>query len=936
MHPRAAALRLSVAVLAGVATASAETSADWNSKLPGVNPSMLSGGLYSSLEEAMGGTPRSQAVTEYPGAAAQPVTLDARVGANVPVGSDPPQLPAGALNQAEPQIVRSAIDPDFLVATFQEGRFSDGGGARSVGYGVTRDGGLTWTRALIPGLTMVSGGPYFRATDPVAGIDRNGNIYLNTLVANTDAFGLASVLVCKSTDGGVTFPQKSIVYQQSSSLAFPDKNWMAVNDYPGTFSTGRIVATWTNFTSNSSGQATGNNIVARSSDDGGSTWSTLQNVTAVGTSKQGSQPMFFPDGTAGMAYITFLPPNPTYSFRIQYQQSLDGGRTWPGPEITVASFAGWDDPVMRDGNFLISAANARTSGRIAIAATASIAGAAVVECFTSTDRGLTWSGPYAASDNPDVFSVFNPAIAISDDGQTVSVIYYQRRLSGTASNFVDVRAAHSFDGGVTWQPSVLVTSVSTNVTLAQSTSQGYMLGDYQGLAAPAGPDAPPVALWIDTRNGNSDPFTARVVPSMTADYASWRRANMSTSDNLDPSKSAADADPDNDGIPNGLEYPLATDPIVADYATPFGYSRATGPEGPELVLSHPMRNLAPDVTLAWDSSADGLTWTQTAPRTETTEFIQNNSAMLLTSTHPLAGDPGARFRLRATVGGVQAPATRTFAYSSGSRLVNLSTRGLAGSGEQILIGGFVAVGPDPKEYLIRGAGPALEGFVNNPLANPELDLFAAGAMNPLTSNDDWETPDGTAIAAAAMKTGAFAFAPGSKDSALLLNSGQAGYTAQVKGVGGATGLALVEIYDASAEIPGGRLVNISTRGQVGTGENILIAGFYIAGNEPKLVLVRAVGQTLINYGVNAPLADPRLAIFQAGGNTPIASIDDWGQAVNPRIASDAALLSGAFPLPDGSTDAALMLQLPPGGYTAQVTGANGLTGVALVEVYEVN
>jgi hypothetical protein len=173
-------------------------------------------------------------------------------------------------------------------------------------------------------------------------------------------------------------------------------------------------------------------------------------------------------------------------------------------------------------------------------------------------------------------------------------------------------------------------------------------------------------------------------------------------------------------------------------------------------------------------------------------------------------------------------------------------------------------------------------------------------------------------------------------SAVLVTPGSGGFTAQVKDATGATGIALVEVYDSSQMVTEGRLINLSTRGQVGIGEGILIAGFVIEGTEPKLVLVRAVGPTLADYDVSGALPDPRLLIFRVNEGAPIAAIDDWGHSPNPRIASEAALLAGAFALPPGSADASSLLHLPPGGYTAQVIGVDGATGVALVEVYEVN
>jgi len=934
MSGRTAAACTLFASVAIAAAGSVDPRPDWKSALPGINPDMLSGGVYASIAAAIAPAPRVERAPLVLAASSNPIFLDPRVGANVPVGSDPIELPAGARQQAEPHVVRSATDPDFLVATFQEGRFASDGGARNCGYGVTRDGGLTWRRALIPGLTTVSGGPYFRATDPVAGIDRSGNIFLNTLVSLDNAFGLGAVVINKSTDGGTTFGAPVTVFQPPNTLTFPDKNWMAVNDYPGTFSTGRVLVSWTNFARNSQGQSTSNNIVSRTSDDSGATWDAIANVTPLGGSKQGSQPMFFADGTAGMAYITFLDSNNVLNFRIQYQHSQDGGRTWPGPERTVAPVSGWDDPVLRDGAFLISATSARTSGRIVIAATATIVGQPRIVFFGSTDRGVTWTGPIIASDNSDAISVVNPAVAVSADGLEVSIIYYEKAEAIDPLNFVNIKAVHSFDGGTTWSPSVLVTDVATDVRLGQSTDRGYMLGDYQGLSMPAGSDAPPVALWIDTRTGNADPFSARVTPSQTANFAAWRRSHFPSASLANPATVAVDADPDADGLPNGIEYAFATDPVRADFATPFGYKRAAGPEGPELILSHPRHTLLPDAQLEWDRSTDGVTWTPVASRTEAREWIRGGSAALFTTTHPLAGDPAARFRLRATVGGTPAPAARSFASSSDARLVNVSTRGNAGVGNNILIGGFYLAGSPLKEVLVRGAGPSLAPLgVAGPLGDPRLDLFRAGAVTPFTSNDDWDSASLTATAA---KVGAFAWTAGSKDSALLISPGSGGVTAQVKGAAGGTGVALVEIYDANPEITTGHLTNLSTRGHVGTGEQILIAGFYVAGTEPKLVLVRAVGPTLADYGVPSPLSDPRLEIFRAGEQVPIAQIDDWGHAVNPRAANDAALLSGAFALPAESLDASILLQLPSGGYTAHVIGVNGSTGIALVEVYEVN
>ncbi|MGI8432181.1 MAG: sialidase family protein [Chthoniobacterales bacterium] len=228
------------------------------------------------------------------------VALDLRVGPDLRLGDDPAPLPPTMRAQAEPHMARSPVDPDFVVATFQEGRFTDGG-AVDCGYSVTHDGGLTWTRALIPNLTTASGGPYPRATDPVAAIDLGGRIFLNTEAATDPAFSEGVILVSRSTDGGASFAAPAIVFMPNDGVSFPDKPWMAVNTFAGTTQAGRILVTWTLF------GASGASPIYRSfSDDHGVTWSAAAPIHGTGTSAQGSQPVFLPDGKVA-TFIGILP-----------------------------------------------------------------------------------------------------------------------------------------------------------------------------------------------------------------------------------------------------------------------------------------------------------------------------------------------------------------------------------------------------------------------------------------------------------------------------------------------------------------------------------------------------------------------------------------------------------------------------------------------------
>ncbi len=272
-----------------------------------------------------------------------------------------------------------------------------------------------------------------------------------------------------------------------------------------------------------------------------------------------------------------------------------------------------------------------------------------------------------------------------------------------------------------------------------------------------------------------------------------------------------------------------------------------------------------------------------------------------------------------------------------NRLANLSSRAIAGLADRLLIPGFVISGTEPKTILIRAAGPALAGFgVAGTVVDPSLTVFN-GNGNSVATNDNWSSAtNASAIGAVAARVGAFDFAAGSRDAAALLTLNPGPYTVQVRGGAGETsGVALVEVYDAQDNLGSGRLLNIATRAFVGTGGDLLITGIVVQGDAPKTVLVRAVGPGLTPFGVGGVLANPRLRIFR--GNDPIGENNGWdegGTAAAGRI-SAAATKAGAFALAPGSRDSAVLLTLTAGAYSAQVSGADGGTGVALVEVYEI-
>jgi len=274
------------------------------------------------------------------------------------------------------------------------------------------------------------------------------------------------------------------------------------------------------------------------------------------------------------------------------------------------------------------------------------------------------------------------------------------------------------------------------------------------------------------------------------------------------------------------------------------------------------------------------------------------------------------------------------AITAATRLINISTRAQVGTGGNILIAGFVVSGPpgSTEPVLVRGVGPGLTQFgVTGILNQPVLSLYnSSGQM--LATNTGWNTnANASQIAAAATTTGAFQLALGSADCALLTNLAPGAYTAEISGAGNTTGTALAEVYEVSSGNP--ELINISTRAYVPATTGVEIAGLVISGSQPAKVLIRAVGPTLTQFGVSGVLAQPTLSVVNSIGQT-IATNSGWSTNANAAtIASETAAV-GAFALPSGSADCAVLVTLAPGSYTALVQGLNGTSGVALIEAYQ--
>ena len=256
----------------------------------------------------------------------------------------------------------------------------------------------------------------------------------------------------------------------------------------------------------------------------------------------------------------------------------------------------------------------------------------------------------------------------------------------------------------------------------------------------------------------------------------------------------------------------------------------------------------------------------------------------------------------------------------GPQALNLSTRGLVSVGDNVLIGGFIVSGTDPKNMVLRALGPSLSGFgLSDVLANPVLSVYDhSGTL--VAINDDWQSdPQHFVVEANGL-------APANPlESAVARSLAPGAYTVIVRGKDPTPGIGLVELYDTQ-QLAKPKFVNMSARGSVGTGDNILISGFIVGDVGSSTVVVRALGPTLASYGVSGVLSDPTLTIYDSSGSA-IASNDNWQDNINAIDIQKNGLA------PPNPSESALVLHLPAGAYTAIVRGANDSTGVALAEVY---
>src|SRR5262245_9380473 len=275
-----------------------------------------------------------------------------------------------------------------------------------------------------------------------------------------------------------------------------------------------------------------------------------------------------------------------------------------------------------------------------------------------------------------------------------------------------------------------------------------------------------------------------------------------------------------------------------------------------------------------------------------------------------------------------------------STLRNISTRAFVQTGDNVVIGGFIVERAQPrfspappKRVIIRALGPELTQYgIPNVLANPTLELYdGTGAL--IASNNNWATTiiGGIITSNQVREIQASGYAPGDPyESAIIAELPAGSYTAIVRGVNNMTGVGLVEVYDLSPETSL-ILGDLSTRGYVQTGDNVMIGGFTVRGTRPKGIILRAIGPELSKYGIPNPLVDPTLELYDSTGAL-IASNDNWQDTATGGIIADDQVrdILNSELAPGDQNESVINATLVPGRYTAIVRGVNNTNGVALL------
>jgi len=813
---------------------------------------------------------------------------------------------------------------------------------RQGGWGWTNNGGTTWT---FPGVLENN---VFRS-DPVLFADTTGHFFYNSLLQSFFDD------IWRSVNGGQTFTNLNAPGNATGG----DKQWQTIDN---TASTGHgfQYQSWS---------TSGNNFQGRQfsrSIDGGVTW--MNPINIPHSPQWGTQDV----DTNGNLFIGGVQTAIDQVWCIRSSNAKNGAVTPTFDQSTAVNLGGifgFSQSINPEGLvgqlFLaVDRSGTATNNNIYMLASLQPTGASTgadVMFVRSTDGGLTFSAPKRINDDPINHSKWHwmGTISVAPNGRLDSVWLDTRN----AANNTDSQLFYSFsiDGGVTWSPNV---SVSNSFNPFLGYPQQNKMGDYLTMvsdntganvayaatfnleedvyhirvAPGVAPTPTPGITPTPTPTVTPSP-TATVPPTPTPTPASPTPTPTATvtptpseGPHADIGVTIADA-PDPVQIGQNLTYTITV--FVGVLGPPPGAPNVTMnetvPAGANFVSVTPSRGTCDGtstITCHLGDFPNSGSATVTLVVTPTVAGPLSDSASAFASA--LDPNPANNFFTVSTtvlpVGTTPTPSpatpTPTATPPPAAQAVNLSTRMQVQTGENVGIGGFIITGSAPKHVLLRAIGPSLTS-VSGRLADPVLELHGPGGFATVT-NDNWQ--DDPVQAAAIIATG---IPPSNNlESAIDATLLPGAYTAIVNGKNNTTGVGLVEVYDLSQAVLA-KLANISTRALVGTGSDIVIAGFILGNNSgDDKIIVRGIGPSLTALGVANALANPTLEL-RDGNAALLISNNDWQDD-----SAQAAELTAAGLAPTSPLESGIVATLPPGAYTALLVGLNNTTGVGLVEVYD--
>jgi hypothetical protein len=287
--------------------------------------------------------------------------------------------------------------------------------------------------------------------------------------------------------------------------------------------------------------------------------------------------------------------------------------------------------------------------------------------------------------------------------------------------------------------------------------------------------------------------------------------------------------------------------------------------------------------------------------------------------------------------GIPSAAKYVLVAPKSAQALNISTRLRVQQNDNVLIGGFIVTGKAPKKVIVRAIGPSLKingAPVAGRLADPFLELHDETSGLTVATNDNWKIDDQTGQSQQAEVEATTVPPTDDKESAIVRTLTPGPYTAVLRGVSGGTGIAVVEVYDLD-QAADSEMANISTRGLVETGDNVMIGGFILGGSsQASSILVRGIGPSLAAVGIGNPLTNPTLELHDGNG-TVIDSNDNWKVNDQTQTSQENQIRATTIP-PADDRESAILMTLAPGNYTVILAGKDGGTGVGVVEVYDLH